>query len=79
MDNSKYTVSSTPHIRSKDSTSTIMRDVIIALTPAVIMGIWAFGLEALLIIAVSIVSCVSFEALFQKITKQKITVHDLYR
>ena len=77
MDNSKFTVSSTPHIRSKDSTSTIMRDVIIALTRAAIMGIWAFGLEALLIIAVSIVSCVSFEALFQKITKQKITVHDL--
>ncbi len=77
MDNSKFTVSSTPHIRSKDSTSTIMRDVIIALTPAAIMGILAFGLEALLIIAVSVVSCVSFEALFQKITKQKITVHDL--
>lgn len=77
MDNSKFIVSSTPHIRSKDSTSTIMRDVIIALTPAALMGIWAFGVEALLIIAISIASCVCFEALFQKITKQKITVYDL--
>jgi len=77
MDNSKFTVSSTPHIRSNDSTSTIMRDVIIALTPAALMGIWAFGFKALLIIAVSIASCVCFEALFQKITKQKITVYDL--
>ncbi len=77
MDNSKFTVSSTPHIRSKDSTSTIMRDVIIALTPAALMGILAFGLKALLIIAVSIAACVCFEALFQKITKQKITVYDL--
>lgn len=77
MDNSKFIVSSTPHIRSKDSTSTIMRDVIIALTPAALMGIWAFGLKALLIIAISIASCICFEALFQKITKQKITVCDL--
>lgn len=77
MDNSKFIVSSTPHIRSKDSTSTIMRDVIIALTPAALMGIWAFGLSALLVIVISIASCVFFEACFQKVTKQKITVCDL--
>ncbi len=77
MDNSKFIVSSTPHIRSKDSTSSIMRDVIIALTPAALMGIWAFGLSALLVIAISIASCVFFEAGFQKVTKQKITVCDL--
>jgi len=77
MDNSKFVVSSTPHIRSKDSTSTIMRDVIIALTPAALMGIWAFGFEALLIIAISIASCIFFEAAFQKVTKQKITICDL--
>ena len=77
MDISKLTVSSTPHIRSKDSTSSIMRDVIIALTPAAIMGVFAFGLYALLVIAISIASCVIFEAGFQKFTKQKITVCDL--
>jgi len=77
MDNSKFIVSSTPHIRSKDSTNTIMRDVLIALTPASLMGIWAFGFKALLIIAISIASCILFEALFQKITKQKITISDL--
>ncbi len=77
MDNSKLTVSSTPHIRSKDSTSSIMRDVLIALTPAAIMGVLAFGFYALLVIAVSIAACVIFEAGFQKFTKQKITICDL--
>ncbi len=77
MDNSKFIVSSTPHIRSGNSTNTIMRDVIIALSPAAIMGILAFGLKALLLICVSIASCILFEAGFQKFTKQKVTVHDL--
>ncbi len=77
MENSKYIVSSTPHIRSNDSTQNIMRDVIIALTPASLMGIWFFGLNALLLIVISIASCVFFEAGFQKITKQKITITDL--
>lgn len=77
MDNSKFIVSSTPHIRSGNSTNTIMRDVIIALSPAAIMGILAFGLKALLLICVSIASCILFEAGFQKFTKQKVTVQDL--
>ena len=77
MDNSKFIVSSTPHIRSGNSTNTIMGDVIIALSPAAIMGILAFGLKALLLICVSIASCILFEAGFQKFTKQKVTVHDL--
>ncbi len=69
-------VSSTPHIRSKDSISSVMRDVVIALIPAAVMGIVYFGARAAAIIAISIVSSVLFEALYQKAAKQPVTVSD---
>ena len=50
---SSIIVSGTPHVRSKESIQSIMRDVIIALVPASVMGIYYFGLKALLLIAVS--------------------------
>lgn len=76
MSSTMYTVSSSPHIRSKDSISNIMRDVLIALLPATAAGIYFFKTRALLIILVSIASCVGAEALWQKITKRKITIGD---
>lgn len=72
----KHTVSSTPHIRSNITISRIMLLVLIALAPASITGVYFFGFWALLVIIVSVVSCVIFEALYQKITKQDITVND---
>lgn len=69
-------VSSSPHIRSNDSTERIMRDVVIALLPAAIFGVYNFGSRALIITIISILSCVGMEALFQYITKRKITVND---
>jgi electron transport complex protein RnfD len=54
-----------------------MRDVLIALLPATIAGIYFFKMQALLVMLVSVISCVGFEALWQKLTKQKITVFDL--
>ena len=42
----KFIVSGTPHVRSKDSIQGIMRDVLIGLTPAALMGIYVFGLNA---------------------------------
>ena len=77
MDNLKLTVSSTPHIRSNDSIEKIMGDVIIALVPASIAGIVFFGYWAAVLILISIASCVAFEALYQKATKQAVTVTDL--
>lgn len=76
MQNSKYSVSSTPHIRSNDSIEKIMKDVIIALTPAALAGVYFFGMRALLIIVISIASSLFFEALYQKTTKQPITIND---
>jgi len=72
-----YTVSSSPHIKSKDSVQGIMRDVIIALIPATFAGIYFFGMEAFLVTLVSVLSCVVAEALWQKLTHRKITIGDL--
>jgi electron transport complex protein RnfD len=54
-----------------------MRDVIIALAPAAVMGVVFFGLEAAIMIIMSIASCVAFEAICQKIAKKPVTVNDL--
>lgn len=77
MENNNLLVSSTPHIRSNDTIQSVMRDVVIALLPATIMGIILFGVKAAILIITSVVSCVFFEALFQKLAKKPITVSDL--
>ena len=73
----KYVVSSTPHIRDAITTQKIMLDVIIALTPAALMGIYFFGMDAFTTIFISITSCVFFEYFFRKLRKQQSAVHDL--
>lgn len=69
-------LSVSPHIHSGRSTAGIMRDVIIALLPAVIAGTLIFGLRSLFVIAVCMASCVLPEALFNKIVKKDQTVGD---
>lgn len=72
----KLSVSSTPHIRSNDTTSHIMLDVIIALLPAVFVGLVYFGISAFMVIGLSVASAVLFEYAFQKATKKPITIGD---
>lgn len=72
----KFTVSSTPHIRSTDTTTKIMADVCIALIPATVMGIYFYGSNAILVILLSVLSCLFFEYMFQKIAKKTITISD---
>ena len=67
----KYQVSSSPHVRAKDSTSRVMLYVIIALLPATLFGIWNFGMHALLLILVTIASCLASEWIFDKIVHKK--------
>ena len=74
--NSNLMVSSSPHIRSKETVSIVMRDVIIALVPAGIMGIVFFGVSAAIIIAVSIIAAMVWETLYNKIAKKSNTVKD---
>lgn len=66
-----------PHIHSGNSTSGVMRDVIISLLPATIAGAVIFGIKSLLHVLVCVVCCVGFEALFNLITKKRQTVGDL--
>ncbi len=62
----KFNVSASPHMKGKDTTATIMRDVMIALTPAALFGVYQFGLRALVILVLSITSCVLSEYLYKK-------------
>ncbi len=77
MENNNLMVSSTPHIRSKETVSGVMRDVIIALVPAAVAGIVFFGIGAAIEIAMCILACVVFETLFNKIAKKQNTIKDL--
>lgn len=70
-------VSVNPHIYAKDTTQTIMRDVLIALVPAVIASILFFGVRALLIEVVCVAVAMGCEWAFEKICKKPITVLDL--
>jgi electron transport complex protein RnfD len=72
----KFTVSSSPHIRSAARTDRIMLDVIIALIPALVMGAVIFGWRALLVVAVCVASCVLSEFLFNLIVKKEQTIGD---
>ncbi len=71
-----YNVSTSPHIRSVTSTTTIMQDVALALVPASIFGVYNFGIRALLVILVCIGTCVLTEYAYEKYMKKPITIGD---
>ena len=75
--NLKLIASSSPHIRSNEDTRSIMLDVIIALLPALAWSVYCFGLQALLLTAVSVVSCVFFEWAYRKLMHKSCMVGDL--
>ena len=77
MENKLLNVSATPHVRDKSSTKRIMFDVCLALLPACGFGIYNFGLRALLVLVVSVASCVLFEYMYQSLMHKKLTVSDL--
>ncbi len=70
-------VSSSPHIRGKQTTQSIMRDVLIALTPAAVLSVFFFGAKSILLIAVCVATSMISEYVVQKITKRPVTVMDL--
>ncbi len=72
----KYVLSSSPHVRSAETTGSIMRDVIIALLPATVLGIVFFGLSALWVVLVSVAAAIATEAILQLLMKKKVTVSD---
>ena len=73
----ELTISSSPHVHSPVTTQTIMRDVLIALAPAAIGGVYFFGLRALMVMLISVAGCVFFEWLCSKMMKFTCKVYDL--
>lgn len=71
-----YNISVSPHVRSQNTTKAIMRDVCIALLPVLAFGVYHFGLDALKVIVISVVTCVVSELVFELIAKKPITVFD---
>lgn len=71
-----YNVSVSPHVRAQNTTKSVMRDVVIAMLPILAFGVYQFGFSALKVIAISIVTCVISELLFELIAKKPITVFD---
>ncbi|MEG0890253.1 MAG: RnfABCDGE type electron transport complex subunit D [Bacteroidales bacterium] len=73
----KLLVSPSPHIHGKENTRNLMRDVVIALLPAVAVSIYFFGFSALTLVLVGVISCVAIEYLIEKfLMKSKITICD---
>lgn len=75
--NLKLIATSNPHIRSSETTRSIMLDVIIAMLPALAFACISFGFRALTLTAVSVVGCVFFEWLYRKLMKKPQAVGDL--
>lgn len=69
-------VTCSPHIRHQDTTKSIMRDVLIALAPALLVSIVIFGVRALILAAVCVVFAVGSEYVFQKACKMPVTIGD---
>lgn len=69
-------VSASPHVRSKDSTKTIMRDVAIAMIPTTVFGVYNFGLNALLVVLTCIAACVLSEYIYEKAMHKPVTTAD---
>lgn len=77
MSNTVFTVSPSPKSYSNTSVQGRMRDVLIALLPAAIAGVYYLKVQALFVILVSVVTCVAAEAIWQKATGQDIRINDL--
>ncbi len=75
-DSSLKMFSVSPHFRAKNSTSSLMFEVIFALIPAVAASFLNFGLRSLILIGLSVITAVLSELLFQKLSGQKVRISD---
>lgn len=73
----ELTISSSPHIHTNHTTQIIMRDVLIALAPALVGSVYFFGLRVLALVLVSVACCFLFEKLWCRLMKQNDKTYDL--
>jgi electron transport complex protein RnfD len=70
-------VSASPHVHSDRTSKKLMYDVVIALIPAFLFSLYAFGIGALVVTSAAVISCILFEYLIQKfLLKTEITIGD---
>ncbi len=77
QDNHKLIISASPHIHSGQDVRSVMRDVIIALAPAVLAGIWFFGFDAFRVLLIAVVGCVGCERLMNRMMNRPSSISDL--
>ena len=70
-------VTSNPHVREKTDTQRIMLCVIVALMPATLFGVYNFGFPALVLVLVTVATCVFCEWAYEKLLHKKSTISDL--
>lgn len=74
----KLIVSPAPHVHGNESTRKIMRDVLIALAPSMLVSIYFYGFPAIRLLLVGVIACMGIEFLIQKyMLRTKVTVNDL--
>lgn len=73
----ELTISGSPHAHSGVTTSTVMRDVLIALVPALCGSVYFFGMRALVLVLLSMSACIFFEWGYRKLLKLDSTAYDL--
>ena len=73
----ELTISSSPHVHSPVTTRTLMRDVLIALIPALIGSVYFFGLRALTVTLVSALAAFLFEKIYCRLMKRDDKTYDL--
>ena len=73
----KLLVSTGPHVLTKETTQTLMLDVLIALAPTTVAGVYLFGLRAAWVLCVSVIAAMLSEFIWQKLMKKKGTLGDL--
>ena len=69
-------VSSSPHVRDGVTTQRLMFDVVIAMIPASVYGVWQFGINALLVLIATVIASVAAEYLYEKLMHKPITISD---
>lgn len=73
----QFIISASPHVHSGMDVRTVMRDVVLAMLPAVLVGIWYFGFDAFRVLLLAVAGCVGFEWMMNFALGRKGTVRDL--
>src|SRR4030043_202247 len=71
-----WTVSISPHVKGRESTAKIMWTVNACLVPPLILSVFIFGFQTLIISVVSVLSCVVTEAVSQRLLRRPVTIKD---